>query len=207
MQHKISELRGQSALFHDSPQTNVRFSRHGRGVGFTTELIDKEALLERMRRRNVSPLELAEGVGLSQSTISNYLSGFQVSISSKNLDAIANFLRCEPLDLVMVVQPEPIEDVLPLPKPPVIVSAADLPLPSYTKGDLYRIEEREGRGGKKNVGRYPGVFSFVDCFKGNNRTHFMFQNIRGKFMVTFTDIDINTKAVEIKSVGDKKRAA
>ena len=57
----------------------------------------------------------------------------------------------------------------------------------FVKKDVYHIVQKDRAKYQIN-----GHFIYEGMAKGNNRIHFMFKNIRGGWMVSFTEIDLLT---------------
>lgn len=182
-------------LFFDAPAAQVTFNPFQRHSLFT-EIISGSALSGKMAARNIGPKELAKGARIGEARVKRFMDAQQSSIPSNILDAIARTLKCSPVDLIPEVPLPESEVPLPLPKVPATVDLASMPLPTFDKDKLYVIGKKDEPYQHKDK---RALYKFVGAVKGGcGRTHFMFQNLRGKYMLTYTNIDIGCGAVSIK---------
>ena len=203
---RVSQLAAASNLFVDpqTPKPKVKFNRSGDGL--FVELISGDKLFDMMKEKRVDVAKLVKKSGLSESAIRKYLADEQTTISSKALDKLAKALRCSPLALI----PEtgvPVEKVLPLPQPPKVVDLQSEPLPQFKEGAAYIFRKKSAwRGQQPDQEERSSIFRYVGSHKGNGITHFMFQSVVGKYLVTYTDIDFKCGAVLAIATDEARRS-
>lgn len=203
---RVSQLAVASGLFVDpqTPKPKVRFNRNGDGL--FVELISGDKLFDMMKEKRLDVAKLVKKSGLSESAIRKYLADEQTTISSKALDKLAKALRCSPLALV----PDggvPVEKAIPLPQPPKIVDLQAEPLPQFKEGAAYVFRKKSSwRGQQPDQEERSSVFKYVGAHKGNDRTHFMFQSVVGKYLVTYTDIDFKCGSVVAIATDEARRS-
>lgn len=181
----------------------VQVAMHrNRGTSVTQELLNRKAIQDRIDELGMTYAEVAEKAKLARSSVRDYATGAYRTAMSQTVDKLAKALQCDAYDLVLHVGEE---NPLPPMKPyhnPLMDDARKIPKPVFVIGERYAISSK-----MREYKQLDGIFRFMGEAPGNDRIHYMFEATHGKYLVSYTDIDINTGNIKIEPVGKKREAA